>query len=120
MLLMNFPAIMQYVLLVDFQVKEGDPFAQLLQKLRTRQSMELHGCCIINMVSLQPPGERCDPSQVELQLLHAVYQAVVIPSVTPGELLQLVILLILLVEHGKSLGFYVCFLNFVFNWQVYL
>jgi hypothetical protein len=34
-LLNNLPAIMQWVLLVDFQVGDGDPFAQLLQKLRT-------------------------------------------------------------------------------------
>jgi hypothetical protein len=34
---------------------------------------------------------------VELQLLHAVYRAVAIPSVTAGKLLELVIWLILLV-----------------------
>jgi hypothetical protein len=52
---------------------------------------ELHGCSIINVVLLQPAGERCDRVMVELQLLHAVYQAGAIPSVTAGKLLELVI-----------------------------
>jgi hypothetical protein len=52
---------------------------------------ELHGCSIINVVLLQPAGERCDRVMVELQLLHAVYRAGAIPSVTAGILLELVI-----------------------------
>jgi hypothetical protein len=38
-LLMNFSLIIQFVLLVDVKVGDRDPFAQLLQKLRTRQSL---------------------------------------------------------------------------------
>jgi hypothetical protein len=38
-LLMNFTLIIQFVLLVDVKVGDRDPFAQLLQKLRTRQSL---------------------------------------------------------------------------------
>ena len=43
------------------------------------------------MVLLQPAGESCDQVMVELQLLHGVYQAGAILSVTAGKLLELVI-----------------------------
>jgi hypothetical protein len=53
-MLINFPAIMHYVLLVDVQVR--DSFAQLLYLLKKWQKSELHGCCSINLVLLQPAG----------------------------------------------------------------
>jgi hypothetical protein len=65
-LLINFPAIMQYILLVYVQV--GDPFACLSNNLRSQQSLSF--IAVMQMVSLQPPGEK--GVQVELQLLQAV------------------------------------------------
>jgi hypothetical protein len=56
---------MQYILLVYVQV--GDPFACLSNNLRSQQ---LSFTAVMQMVSLQPPGEK--GVQVELQLLQAV------------------------------------------------
>ncbi|XP_046650459.1 uncharacterized protein LOC124341405 [Daphnia pulicaria] len=63
---------------------------------------ELHGCSIINVVLLQPAGERCDQVMVELQLLRAVYRAGAIPSVTAGKLLELSLVLMLSWSVGES------------------
>jgi hypothetical protein len=55
-LLINFPAIRQYILLVYVQV--GDPFAAfacLSNNLRSQQSLSF--VAVMQMVSLQPPGE---------------------------------------------------------------
>jgi hypothetical protein len=52
-LLINFPAIRQYILLVYVQV--GDPFACLSNNLRSQQSLSF--VAVMQMVSLQPPGE---------------------------------------------------------------
>jgi hypothetical protein len=52
-LLINFPAIRQYILLVYVQV--GDAFACLSNNLRSQQSLSFDA--VMQMVLLQPPGE---------------------------------------------------------------
>jgi hypothetical protein len=52
-LLINFPAIRQYILLVYVQV--GDAFACLSNNLRSQQSLSF--VAVMQMVLLQPPGE---------------------------------------------------------------
>jgi hypothetical protein len=120
MLLMNFPAIMQQVLLVNFQVGDGDPFAQLLQKLWTRQSL-------IFLAVVSSTWFCC--SQLVKDVIESIWAAGAAcslsswcyPKCHSRRLLELVILFIfILVEHGKSCAFHACFLNFVFIWQGYL
>jgi hypothetical protein len=52
-LLINFPAIRQYILLDYVQV--GDAFACLSNNLRSQQSLSFDA--VMQMVLLQPPGE---------------------------------------------------------------
>jgi hypothetical protein len=49
-----------------------------LPNVRTQQILSSMAGIMATVVLLQPAGERCARSQVELQLLHAVYRAGVI------------------------------------------